>query len=299
MQNNIQTSFSIKDLENLSGVKAHTIRIWEKRYKLLTPKRSNTNIRTYDIQNLKRLLNLAYLNKSGFKISKLGELSEIEIAAKVQELIVSKNYNDYAHGMFKLAMLNFDTSLFDNTYHKLLQESSFRDIFLNVFIKLLDEIGLLWQNNTIQPVHERFISNLITQKVLINTEKTQYLEHTKEKSFILFLPLNETHELGLLFINFELSLKGYRVIFLGQNVPIEDLKALQAIYGTTEFVSYFTVEPPTEKLHDYLAKFKSEILDARNEKLHIIGRNSQNYSNNYNTIIKHNSINDLLINILS
>ncbi len=298
MSNIIQTSFSIKDLENLSGIKAHTIRIWEKRYNLLTPNRSETNIRTYDAQNLKRLLNLAYLNKSGFKVSKLGELSEVEITAKVRDLIISKNYDDYAHDMFKLAMLNFDAQLFDTTYHKLLQESSFRDIFMNVFMKLLDEIGLLWHTNTIQAVHERFISNLIMQKVLINTEKVQYLERTKEKTFILFLPLNEIHELGLLFVNFELVLKGYRVIFLGQNVPIEDLKALQDIYSSTEFISYFTVEPPTEKINDYLSVFKTAILNTRNEKLHIVGRNTQNYNNEFDTIIKHNGINNLLKDLL-
>jgi len=298
MRNNIRLSFSIKDLENLSGVKAHTIRIWEKRHNLLSPTRSDTNIRTYNIHNLKRLLNVAYLNTSGFKISKLVGLSEEQITTQVQELIIAKNYEDYAHSMFKLAMLNFDAVLFNSTYHKLLQEYSFREIFSNTFIKLLEEIGLLWQTNTIHPVHEHFISNLIKQKVLINIERAQNMEHTKDKTFILFLPMNEIHELGLLFINFELSLKGYRVVFLGQSVPFQDLNTLQAIYPCTEFISYFTVEPSVEKLQEYLADFNSTILETRNEKLHIIGRNTETYEDEHKNILKHESINDLVKSII-
>ena len=188
--------------------------------------------------------------------------------------------------MFKLAMLNFDIALFNSTYNKLLEEYSFRDIFINVFITLLNEIGILWQTNTIQPVHEHFISNIIKQKVLINTENIQNLKYTKEKTFILFLPLNEIHDLGLLFINFELSSKGYRVIFLGSSVPIEDLKVLQDTYASTEFISNFTVEPSLEKIDDYLDEFNSNILDSRNEKLHIIGRNTISYNNEHKNILR-------------
>lgn len=298
MRNNIQTSFSIKDLENLSGIKAHTIRIWEKRYKLLAPKRSDTNIRTYDVDNLKRLLNVAYLNNSGIKISKIGNLTEEEIATEVQNLIISNDYNEYAHSMFKLSMMNFDKVLFDNTYQKLMQENTFRDIFLNIFVKLLDEIGLLWQTNTILPSHEHFISNLIRHKVLINTEKIQNFEKSSSKTFILFLPLNEIHELGLLFINFELTLKGYNSIFLGQSVPIDDLTIILDTFESTEFVSSFTVEPKLEHMSKYLSEFDSKILSSRSEKLHILGRNTTEYRNEHKNIIRHKNIKDLITSIL-
>jgi DNA-binding transcriptional MerR regulator len=289
MNNNIKNSFSIKDLENLSGIKAHTIRIWEKRYNLLEPNRSGTNIRNYDILNLQRLLNVAYLNNEGLKISKIADLSSDEINLKVKEIGVGNKSNENAINSFKIAMLNFDQAMFESVYNKLLARLSFRKIFIEVFIDLLEEIGLLWQTNTITPAHEHFISNLIKQKVLTNIELVQNIEKSSEKTFILFLPLNEIHELGLLFIDFELSLKGYDVVYLGQSVPIDNLIDLQKRFSNTEFVSYFTISPTVENTGAYLEEFNAKILEKRNEKLHLLGRNTKSMGQKSERIIVYNN----------
>ena len=143
VNNYIKSQFNIKDLENLSGVKAHTIRIWEKRYKLLKPKRTDTNIRYYDNEDLQRILNVALLNSNGVKISKIADLNDQDLLVAVREFMVRNEKSDYAINSFKLSMMNFDHQLFDQTYHQLLSKKSFREIFIDVFVELLEQIGLL------------------------------------------------------------------------------------------------------------------------------------------------------------
>jgi DNA-binding transcriptional MerR regulator len=185
MMNNVKSIFSIKDLENLSGIKAHTIRIWEKRYNILEPMRSTTNIRNYDLSNLQKLLNIVLLHNYGYKISRIAEHSTEKIELLVREIISEKSSKNHAINAFKMAMINFDQALFFNTYNNLLSEKTFREIFYDVVIPLMNEIGLLWQSGTITPAQEHFISFLIKQKLLINTEKIQILEPTRtDKVFV-------------------------------------------------------------------------------------------------------------------
>ena len=147
--NTIRTSFSIKDLENLSGIKAHTIRIWEKRYNLLIPERTDTNIRTYNLKSLQKLMNISFLNSNGYKVSKIAALDESQITSKVKEISYQGHAEPHAFNAFKLAMLNFDQVLFYNTYNRLLEEKSFREIFYDIFIPIIQDIGILWQTLTI------------------------------------------------------------------------------------------------------------------------------------------------------
>ena len=259
----VKKTFSIKDLENLSGIKAHTIRIWEKRYNLLSPERTQTNIRLYSLLSLQKLLNITLLYENGLKISKIAQLKNEEIPLKVREIIDEKSIKNNMMNAFKLSMINFDQSLFYNTYNKLVVDLSFREIFKEYFIPLLQELGYLWQSNTISTTHEHFITNLVKQKVYTNTEKVHRSEYVNNKSFVLFLPENEIHELGILYLNYELNLRGYKSIFLGQSVPIENLEPLIASNEFVEFIAYVTVEPSKEKIDKYLQKFKKKILDKK------------------------------------
>lgn len=274
--NNIKTEFSIKDLENISGIKAHTIRIWEKRYSLLQPNRSDTNIRSYNLENLQKLLNVVFLNSNGYKISKISELNEKDIPVLVREIASRGNQQHHALNAFKMSMLNFDQILFNKTYSNLLQENTFRDIFYDVFIALLEEIGILWQTDTISPAHEHFISTLIKQKILVNIEKVQNLEpQTGKKTFVLFLPDHEIHDIGLLFINYELVCNGYHCIYLGPSVPINCLKDLIVHYDQITFLSYFTVKPEIAELPEYVDEFSKELLGDSDNKFIILGQRSK------------------------
>ncbi len=271
----VKKTFSIKDLENLSGIKAHTIRIWEKRYNLLSPERTQTNIRLYSLLSLQKLLNITLLYENGLKISKIAQLKNEEIPLKVREIIDEKSIKNNMMNAFKLSMINFDQSLFYNTYNKLVVDLSFREIFKEYFIPLLQELGYLWQSNTISTTHEHFITNLVKQKVYTNTEKVHRSEYVNNKSFVLFLPENEIHELGILYLNYELNLRGYKSIFLGQSVPIENLEPLIASNEFVEFIAYVTVEPSKEKIDKYLQKFKKKILDKKDCRLSLLGFQTQ------------------------
>ena len=271
--NNVKNVFSIKDLENISGIKAHTIRIWEKRYNVLEPMRSDTNIRYYNLVNLQKLLNITLLHDHGYKISRIAKFTEQQIPEAVREIISVKSVKSHAISSFKMAMLNFDQSLFFKTYDTLLSEKSFREVFHEVFIPLMNEIGLLWQSETITPAHEHFITYLIKQKLLTNTEKLQILQPTNdEKVFVLYLPSNEIHELGLMYLNYEVLHQGYRSIYLGESIPLDNLKDLKKYFNKVTFVSYLTVEPNKDEINHYIKAINDEVLNDDNTELWLLGR---------------------------
>jgi DNA-binding transcriptional MerR regulator len=270
--NNIKTEFTIKDLENFSGIKAHTIRIWEKRYNLFQPNRTDSNIRFYDVDNMLKLLNVSLLYEEGMKISKIAKLTSDEIALKVRQLVFTNGFESQAANSFKIAMLNFDEGLFNKTYSSLLNELTFRDIFLNVFIPFLNQIGLLWQVKSITPAHEHFITNLIKQKIQINIEKLQMTKPGNQNiAYVLYLPDAEIHDLGLLYLHFELCLHGKHSIYLGQSVPVENLIDVQKVYNNLCFVTYLTVEPSTEDVESYLNEVVEKVLKNTSNTLWVLG----------------------------
>ncbi|PVX46833.1 B12 binding protein [Flavobacterium sp. 103] len=273
--NNIKNTFSIKDLENLSGIKAHTIRIWEKRYDVLQPMRTDTNIRLYSLESLQKLLNITLLHDYGYKISKISTFSDEKITQMIRDVISNKNAKNHAVNAFKMAMMNFDQELFSNTYNWLLEEKSFKEIFHQVFIPLMEEIGLLWQTDTITPAHEHFISCLILKKILVNIEKVEASKSiNKSKVFVLSLPLNEIHELGLMYLHYEIVSKGYKVVYLGESMPISNLKDLKKHYSSIIFLSYFTIQPERDYVNDYVGNMGTELL-GDGTQIWLIGKMTQ------------------------
>lgn len=292
----VKNSFSIKNLEHLSGIKAHTIRIWEKRYNLFEPQRTDTNIRMYDLENLQKLLNVTLLYNNGLKISKIAKLSQQEVTERVHGLTINKSADEWSVGLFKLAMINFDQRLFTKTFNDLLEQFSFTEIFKNVFVPLMNELGILWQTNSISPSHEHFITSLIKQKVHAMCEELQQKESFRsDRRFVLFLPDNEIHELGLLYLQYEVLNNGFQCVFLGQSVPIESLKNLVDIGEPITFLSYFTIEPTQEKIEDYLNTFSVEIIENINSDLWILGYQVQFLNDNIpNKIRAFTSIDDVV-----
>ncbi|MGB1042430.1 MAG: MerR family transcriptional regulator [Tenacibaculum sp.] len=275
--NNIKTIFTIKDLENISGIKAHTIRIWEKRYGLLEPNRTDTNIRYYSSDSLLKLLNVALLNKHNFKISKIAMMSKDQIKVNARELAFKYAVNDEAINSFKIAMFQFDKVLFNNTYNKLLHQKTFRQIFKDVFIPFLNHIGLLWQTDTLLPAHEHFISNLILQKIQINIENLEYSVSNTDLTYVLFLPENEIHELGLRYLNYELALRGCQTIYLGQSLPLNNLSYFFESESKVCFVTSMTVRPYDDKIVDYFYEIE-DVLKNTNHQLMAVGKKAMDVS---------------------
>lgn len=214
-------AFTIKDLENLSGIKAHTIRIWEQRYNFLKPQRTNTNIRYYSNDELKTVLNIALLNKYGFKISHIDRMQPQEIREKILSLgdaraIQERIINDLVQEMIDLEMERFEKILANYIAAKGIERAVIQIIF-----PFLEKIGILWQTGHINPAQEHLVTNIIRQKLIVGIETT--VSHIKlDKTFLLFLPEGEHHELGLLFMYYLLKSRGARTIYLGANVPLKD-----------------------------------------------------------------------------
>ena len=271
--NNIKSTFSIKNLETFSGIKAHTIRIWEKRYNLLEPERTETNIRRYSLDNLRKLLNITLLYNHGFKISKISSLSLEEISGSVSNIALKENSEQIAINALKLAMINFDCELFNKTYDEFLSHSKFEFIFMDVFMPLMKELGILWQTAAISSTHEHFITNLIKQKIHIQTERVQrnINKNTEYPIFVLFLPENEIHELGILYLNYLTLSKGLRTILLGQSIQISSLENLYTYKDSFNFITYLTVEPNEKEIMPYLKLFNEKLLLNTNSKLIVFG----------------------------
>lgn len=293
--NNIKDVFSIKDLENFSGIKAHTIRIWEKRYNIFSPERSVSNFRSYSLQDLQKMLNISYLNRNNFKISKIAKLSNSEIEVKVREHSSNDQGNETEINDLKVSMLNFDTSLFNQVYSKLLSTQSFSQTVEKVFIPFLIDLGLLWQTNTISPANEHFISNLIIQKIQIQTEKLNINQAPSSNEYIhiLFLPKNEIHEIGLLYINYLLKLNGNKTVYLGQSIPLEDLNLIQQRFDNIKFTTCFTVEPTPENLGKYIEELL-KILKGTNNHCSIIGHSTSSIKNHSNQLSLYYNISEYI-----
>ncbi len=274
--NFIKTAFTIKDLENLSGVKKHTIRIWEKRYNLLSPERTKTNIRYYSTESLQHLLNIVLLYNNGYKISKIANLDQSEILEHCKNLVEEKAEKNKFINEMKIAMLHFDQQPFEKAFQKFNHILPFRDIFQRYFLPFLNELGFLWQTKTINPAHEHFISNLIKQKILIHTEKLILQKsENKHHKFVLFLPDNEIHDLALTYLHYEILSNGFQSVFLGQSVPISCLSSFTSDDGALIFISYFTVKPEANKALGYLEEINSTILSSSNSELWILGHRAQ------------------------
>jgi DNA-binding transcriptional MerR regulator len=269
----VKSSFSIKDLEHISGIKAHTIRIWEKRYMLLSPERTNTNIRKYSLDSLRKLLNVTLLYKEGFKISKIANLEPKEIPNIVREIALENSSENISINAFKLAMVNFDVAMFDTKYKILLENNGFEFVFFKIFVPLMTELGILWQTGAICPSHEHFITSLIKQKIHVQTEKIQNKKVTGQSSskFAIFLPDNEIHELSILFLNYLILSKGYHTIFLGQSIPLKSLKTLLSQNDILHFITYITVQPSKGDIFKFVNMFYENIIRGSKNKLSVFG----------------------------
>ncbi|WP_432671561.1 MerR family transcriptional regulator [Flavobacterium sp. SM2513] len=283
--NSFKNAYSIKDLENISGIKAHTIRIWEKRYNILEPMRTVTNIRYYDFSSIQRLLNITLLHNHGYKISKISQYDSENIPNLVKETITNKTYKNHAITAFKVAMLDFNREAFYKAYDQLLSDKYFSSIFSEVFVPLLNEIGLLWQTGTITAAHEHFIVNLIKQKLAVELENVmQTTEIIHEKVFVLFLPAQETHDLGLKYLTYEIAKNGYQIIYLGENIEIDDLNKITQQIESPIFLTYITNYPSAENVSLYLEKMQQSVLDANtNAELWITGTAFNNLHTDSNT----------------
>jgi DNA-binding transcriptional MerR regulator/methylmalonyl-CoA mutase cobalamin-binding subunit len=214
--------YSIRDLETLSGVKAHTIRIWEKRYGLLCPQRTETNIRYYLDKDVKMLLNAALLNRHGYKISKIAEMDAAQMHQAVLEVTETQEDSELQSDALTLSMLELNEEKFDSIMSQQITENGFKKTMMEVIFPFLNRLNVLWMTGSVMPVQENYIAGLIKQKIYVAIDQLPH-SNPKKATFMLYLPEREEHELSLLFIHFLLREYGYKVINLGRNISIDDI----------------------------------------------------------------------------
>lgn len=261
------TLYSIKDLEYLSGIKAHTIRIWEKRYGILDPVRTDTNIRSYSDQDVRRILNVAMLVKNGYKISTVAAFDDAKI--QVEVLRLNNNFNDPEKSIDQLIFhtLNFDVFEFEKFIDLIIQEYGFSKSIQNVVFPFFGRIGILWQTGSVYAAHEHFASNLIRNRLIKETGKLEILDSAKTALF--FLRENEMHELGLLYSNYLAAKSGIHCIYLGQSLPFDDLANLLVNNKFDFIVTSFINAIEKAELEQYLANLS---LVFNRNKILIAGR---------------------------
>jgi MerR family transcriptional regulator, light-induced transcriptional regulator len=244
------STYSIKDLEQLSGIKAHTLRIWEQRYNLLQPKRTDTNIRFYDDDDLKLILNVALLNDNGVKISKIASMSPNELREEVMKLTErSLTHDDQIHAL-TICMIEMDEERFDKILSTNILKLGFEQTMLNVIYPFMSKIGVLWQTGAINPAQEHFISNLVRQKLIVAIDGQ--IPQQGGKKFLLFLPEGELHEISILFASYLIKSKGHKVIYLGQSTPNDDLLSVFKLHQPEYLLTVITTSPSSEYVQEYI-----------------------------------------------
>jgi DNA-binding transcriptional MerR regulator len=244
--------FSISDLENISGIKAHTIRMWEQRYGILQPVRTQTNIRTYCDNDLRRLLNVATLCGQGHRISKVALLSEQELASAV--ISCCENPHDYARQINALlaATLEMNEPQLSKILNGAIRQLGFEDTIMRVAYPFLQRVGMLWQTGSINPAQEHLISNIIRQKIVAGTDQLPPVLPSQARRWVLFLPEGELHELALLFMNYALRARAQHVLYLGQNLPETELKAVCKAYEPHAICTVMTAVPERSQVQSYI-----------------------------------------------
>jgi DNA-binding transcriptional MerR regulator len=255
--------YSIKDLEQLSGIKAHTLRIWEQRYSFIKPKRTVTNIRYYDDQDLKLVLNIALLKSNGYKISKIARMPEKEMTDKVIRLTEQNlNYPEQIHAL-TLSMIDLNEERFEKIMSSNILQLGFEKTMLKVVYPFLTKIGILWQTGAINPAHEHFITNLVRQKLVVAIDGQFNNSNECKYKYMMFLPEGEMHELSLLFAHYLVKTRKNKVVYLGQSLPFQDLQAAHKIHSPDYMFTVITTTPGQDKIQEYVDTLSESFPDSQ------------------------------------
>lgn len=257
--------YSIRDLEALSGVKAHTIRIWEKRYSLLDPDRTGTNIRRYDTGQLRKVLNVALLISNGYKISRVSGYSDEELSVHIRQLAEGNHVADLSVenqiNQLTTAMITFDERSFEKIFSTIILRHGLKDAFVKVLYPFLEKVGLLWCAGEVNPAMEHFITNLVRQKLFCAVDGLYNEEQSAEKSWLLFLPPGEYHDIGLLMSYFVIKSHGMRVIYLGQDVPFENLSSTVSVVNPSNILTFFKTGNDLRERLDFMNQLSDQFAD--------------------------------------
>jgi DNA-binding transcriptional MerR regulator len=259
--------YSIRDLEHLSGIKAHTLRIWEQRYNIISPKRTDTNIRYYDDIDLKLVLNISLLKDNGYRISEIAEMTEEEMRRNVISITEKSNKSPEQVQALTLAMIDLDEDRFEKIMATNFLQLGFERTMIQIIYPFLVRIGFLWQTGSINPAQEHFISNLIRQKIIVAIDGQVIKPNPDASKYLLYLPDGELHELSLLFANYIIKSRNHRVVYLGQSLPFQDLVEVYKVHKPKYIMTIITTSPSLDSVQEYL----NQVCEAFPESVILVG----------------------------
>ena len=265
--------FSIKDLEQLSGIKAHTIRIWEQRYSFLKPNRTDTNIRFYSNEELKAVLNISLLNRYGYKISHIDKMNATEMKEKIFNLSHSDAQQERLVNELIQCMIDLEVEKFEEVLDSCIESKGIEKTIINIVFTFLEKVGVLWQTNHINPAQEHLVTNIIRQKLILAIE-TIITPINREKTVLLYLPEGEHHELCLLLIHYMIKNRGINVLYLGANIPLKDVLYVVIHKQPVYLYSHLTAIAHSFNLEKYLMQVGNKL---QGSKLILSGQMIQNY----------------------
>lgn len=267
-------AFTIKDLENLSGIRAHTIRIWEQRYSFLKPRRTQTNIRYYDSEELKTILNVSLLNKNGYRVSSIDKMSPQEMSDRILLLSSVSAFHDMLINDMLKQMIDLNSSAFEKSVDEYIDANGIEKAIKNLIFPFLNKVGILWMTSHVRVAQEHLISNIVRQKLIRGIEDVK-VKTNGAKAIVLFLPNGEYHELGLLYVHYLLKLKGRDTIYLGADVPLEELAYVCNTKQPVILYTHLTSLPSRFDFEKFLSVVRQ---NTNNTPLVISGRITQDYT---------------------
>lgn len=256
-------NYSIKDLERLSGVKAHTIRIWEQRYNIIQPQRTDTNIRFYCDNDLRKLLNISLLNNHGYKISRIAVMADEQIYAEVKKVTEAHHETDHQLAALTISMIELDEERFEKLLSTNILRHGFEKTMVTLIFPFLEKVGVMWMTGAINPAQEHFMSNMVRQKLIVAIDGQMNPLTGPENTFLLFCPEGEYHEIGLLFMTYLLRSRKRKAVYLGASVPFDDIKSIYQIHSPRYLFSYITTTPSDEELQQYIYNLSSSFPESQ------------------------------------
>jgi MerR family transcriptional regulator, light-induced transcriptional regulator len=256
------SNYSIKDLEQLSGIKAHTLRIWEQRYSIIAPKRTDTNIRTYDDQDLKLVLNISLLKDHGYRISEISKMTVEEMYQEVIKISDKQlNYPDQIHAL-TISMIDLDEERFEKIISTNILQFGFENSMIHIIYPFLSRIGTLWVTGSIGPAQEHFITNLIRQKLIVAIDGQVSKQRPNGKKYMLYLPEGEMHEISLLFANYIIRARYNKVVYLGQSLPFNELVFAYNVHRPDYIFTAITSVPANHEAQLYVNKLAAQFPES-------------------------------------
>ncbi len=255
--------FTIKDIENLSAIKAHTWRIWEQRYNIAIPQRKESNHRFYDNENLKQILRISYLYHSGIKISKIAKLDNEEMKQMALRKLSKEEANEFYIKEMIEASLDFDEERFEVNFIEALDRMGIEETILNVFYPYQDRIGVLWLTDHVIPTQEHFTSNIIRQKIIVAIDRLPPVSNNQNKQIALYTPEEEQHEIPLLFIYYLLKKNGNKVIYFGRNISFKVLKGYRESGEITHLHFHLVTNLTNKNANEYVKQVSMQFPDIK------------------------------------